>query len=720
MFVLLSDGAGLTARQCATLLSRAGHRVEALTPDPLCLCRLTRQVHRVHRVPGLGADPFGWLDAALEVAGREHADILLPVQEQVAVMSLERDRIASTGLLTAVPDFAALRQVQDKVTAFGTLTELGLPQPPTSIVTSRDALMRIDELPVFVKTPVGTASAGVRRIATRAELLRHAERLDYRDGLLVQQPASGPLIMIQSVFASGELVAFHACERVREGASGGASHKRGISLPEARVYMAALGKALNWHGALSADVILAAEGPLFIDINPRLVEPVNASLSGVDLVGALVEVARSGTAAPQPPGSAGVLTHQALLAILGLAARAGRRGEILREVLYVVTRSGPYRHSTEELTPVHWAGAGIDPVGAIPAVAAALATLIRPAAWRHFTTGAVSAYSLTPAAWQALLATEQQPPALLLEAQTGRDQTPVRGEVAGTGILPPLGARHDSRRDEPHVTEELADLLAGAPHAAAERLQHDRLKRGGVRVAQRAEVRDEQAAPRGRGGAQGADDPERVLLVKQVVQDRARDDGDRVVKVDQRADRRVGQDLLWLADVGADHHGVFVLGEHGAAVRQDNRVVVYVDDLGPRGGALRHLVHVVRGRQPGPEVDELADAKLAGREGHRTDQAGPVVQGDLHRSGELLDEDLADLAVDGVIVFAAEQVVVGPGDARHLRVKQRLLPHGGSPSGSGLARVRAYITPPCHHGQPKRSTRSRVGPPGATPPGIGL
>ena len=55
MFVLLSDGAGLTARQCATLLSAAGHRVEALSPDPLCLSRLTRNVRAVHRVPGLGA-----------------------------------------------------------------------------------------------------------------------------------------------------------------------------------------------------------------------------------------------------------------------------------------------------------------------------------------------------------------------------------------------------------------------------------------------------------------------------------------------------------------------------------------------------------------------------------------------------------------------------------------------------------------------------------------
>jgi hypothetical protein len=405
MFVLLSDGAGLAARQSATLLSQAGHRVEALSPDPLCLCRLTRQVRKVHRVPGLGADPLGWLEAALEVAGRRQADILLPVQEQVAVMSLARERIAGAGLLTAVPDFAALAQVQDKVAAFRTLGQLGLPQPRACVATSREALESTDELPAFVKTAVGTASAGVRRVATRDELRRHAADLDYHDGVLIQQPAIGPLIMVQSVFASGQLVAFHACERVREGAGGGASHKRGVSLPEVRAHTDALGTALNWHGALSADVILTAEGPLFIDINPRLVEPVNAFVSGVDLIGALVEAARSGTGTPQPPGHPGVRTHQTLLAILGVAARSGRRRDILRELLRALTRSGHYRHSTEELTPVRWPGTGIDPVTAIPAAAAALATLIRPAAWHHFAAGATSAYSLSPAAWRALLET---------------------------------------------------------------------------------------------------------------------------------------------------------------------------------------------------------------------------------------------------------------------------------------------------------------------------
>jgi biotin carboxylase len=422
MLILLSDGAGLTARQCATVLARAGYQVEALSPAGLCLARMTRHVRQVHPVPAIGRDPFGWLDAALSIAAQRRAGLLLPVQEQVAVMSLARHRIEAAGLATAVPDFGALAQVQDKVSAFSTLTRLGLPQPPAVLAATAAELAGAElagaelagaELgrPVFVKTPIGTASAGIRRVTSREALRQLAA--DYerqgvlggaaRDGgaldgggVLVQQAVAGPLVMVQSVFCRGELVASHACQRVREGASGGASHKVGLDLPEAREHLARLGAALGWHGALSADVILSPAGIQFIDINPRLVEPVNALDSGVDLVRALVEVARSGTSRPQPPARPGTRTHQLLLAILGAAQYGGRRG-VARELRDGLLHRGDYRGSREELTP-----GGGDLLAGLPVALTALATLVRPAAWRYLTSGGVGAYSLSPAAWEEL------------------------------------------------------------------------------------------------------------------------------------------------------------------------------------------------------------------------------------------------------------------------------------------------------------------------------
>jgi hypothetical protein len=208
----------------------------------------------------------------------------------------------------------------------------------------------------------------------------------------------GPLAMVQSVFAHGELVAFGACERVREGASGGASHKLGLDLPQAREHIGRLGADLGWHGALSADVILSQAGPQFIDINPRLVEPVNALASGVDLVRALVEVARSGPVRPQAGGRPGVRTHQLLLAILGAAQHGGRR-DVARELRHALLRRGAYLGSREELTP-----GGGDLLAGLPVAVTGLATLIRPAAWRYFTSGSTGAYSLTPEAWRQLAA----------------------------------------------------------------------------------------------------------------------------------------------------------------------------------------------------------------------------------------------------------------------------------------------------------------------------
>ena len=216
--------------------------------------------------------------------------------------------------------------------------------------------------------------------------------------MLVQQAAAGPLVMVQAVFADGELVAFHACERAREGVAGGASHKRGRLLPRAREQMARLGAALTWHGALSADVIDGPQGPVFIDINPRLVEPANALAAGVDLTWALVQVALTGTARPQPDGTPGVRTHQLLLAVLG-AGRRGRRRDVAGELAGAALRRGSYRDSREELTP----GRG-DPLAPVPVAVAALATLAWPPAWRQFVGGSAGAYSLTPAAWAELTA----------------------------------------------------------------------------------------------------------------------------------------------------------------------------------------------------------------------------------------------------------------------------------------------------------------------------
>ena len=409
MRILLSDGSGLTARQAAGRLAQAGYEVEVLSPDPLALTRFTRCVRRLHRVPAYGTDPLAWLDAALSVWSAGRFDALLPTQEQVAVLAACPDRLAAARVATVVPDFAALAAVQDKVAAHRTLDRVGLPQPPTTVVPEADGLRAWEVFPAYVKLPIGTASRGVVRVEDGHQARRLADELTADGGfgpggVVVQVALDGPLVMGQSVFDRGRLVASHANLRVREGAGGGASHKRSVDLPEVRDHLTVLGADLAWHGALSVDAILVDGHPRYIDVNPRLVEPGNALRSGVDLVGPLVELALGGAPPAQSPGVPGVRTHQALLALLGAARRPRPRRAVLDEVVAVLRRDGDYRGSAEELTPLRG-----DVRAVLPSVVAVTAMLVHPPAWRLFASNATANYALSPDGWQELLALAGDP-----------------------------------------------------------------------------------------------------------------------------------------------------------------------------------------------------------------------------------------------------------------------------------------------------------------------
>jgi hypothetical protein len=400
--VLLSDASGLTSRQVVTQLAAGGHRVEVLSPTPFPLAAFSRHVSRVHRVPRYGPGPLAWLEAALAVLRAGPFDVLLPTQEQVAVLARHAARVTDLGAGLAVPPFEALAQVQDKVSAAATLARLGLPQPEHTVAAGPEELRRTGPLPAFVKTAVGTATVGVLRVEDAPALRAVAEQLADAGafdagGVLVQQPAAGPLAMVQCVFAGGQLLAAHANLRTREGANGGASGKRSLELGEIREHLATLGRGLGWHGALALDAILTARGPSYIDVNPRLVEPGNAWRAGLDLVDLLLRVSTGEAPAPGPPPAAGVCTHQLLLAVLAAAGHG--RAAVARELVAAARQAGPYRGSREELTPLRG-----DLRSGVPVAVAAAATLLRPRLWRRLAGGAVQSYALTPEGWRAILA----------------------------------------------------------------------------------------------------------------------------------------------------------------------------------------------------------------------------------------------------------------------------------------------------------------------------
>jgi len=98
------------------------------------------------------------------------------------------------------------------------------------------------------------------------------------------------------------------------------------------------------------------------------------------------------------PGCAGTATHQLLLAVLGAAQHRHTRRSSDCRADGSSPPSGSYHRSVEELTPLRG-----DLRTAFPLAAASLATVLRPASWRWFSSSAVTNYALTPQAWRSIV-----------------------------------------------------------------------------------------------------------------------------------------------------------------------------------------------------------------------------------------------------------------------------------------------------------------------------
>jgi hypothetical protein len=409
MRILLSEGASTSAREAITALSLGGHEVEVCDPDPHCLARFSSLVARVHRCPGLGADPAGYLVFVLRLLETDRYDVLLPIHEQGFLFAKAVVEIRPHTAV-ALPSFESYARLHNKATFSGLLDELGLPQPPTRLVSDRDELSRIDRFPLVLKAAIGTASRGAWIVRGETELRSALDELEaiggYDDAVLVQDFASGALEHAQAVFAQGEMAGFHAWRQVTRGAGGGDAIKESVTRPAVRGHLAAIGERLRWHGAFTVDYILDDQDrPLYIDGNPRLVEPMGAKLAGVDLMDILLRVSRGEAPKLEVEGRAGVRSHMAMQALLGHALEGGTRASLIRESLRLLIKRGPYAGSREELTPVR-----LDRMSAVPALITALWLIASPRAAYTLPAKGWGSHLLTPAAIRSIRAMDDGRP----------------------------------------------------------------------------------------------------------------------------------------------------------------------------------------------------------------------------------------------------------------------------------------------------------------------
>jgi hypothetical protein len=398
MRVLVSEGSSLSARQAVTALGMAGHQVGVCDPDPLCLGRFSRIVTHYYRCPAVGKDPWAYLDVVLGLLSEGGWDVLFPTHEQAFLFSRERARFPPRiGL--AVADFRSFLQVHGKVSLVRTLDRLSIPQPASRVIRTQDELLRERRFPFYLKADYATASTAVWRIRSAEDL--ESKRIEGGREFVVQEPAEGNLERVRAVFDRGRLVAIPGYRQMAEGLGGGDIAKLAVNRSNVRDYVGRLGDDLRWHGALSLDYILQEKNqvPLFIDANPRLVEPMNAAFSGVNLADILVCVSTGAPVVTAPPGGGEVRTHMLLLALLSKAAASERRRDVIAELVRAIRGRGLYAQSREELLPV-----GIDFKSLFPLGYALTRMLVNPKSAIALSAGSIASYSLSPDAARRIAA----------------------------------------------------------------------------------------------------------------------------------------------------------------------------------------------------------------------------------------------------------------------------------------------------------------------------
>lgn len=397
--ILLSEGSSTNARETVTALGLAGYRVDVCDPNPACLCRFSRFIRRVHRCPTSGADPIGYLRTVVHLLKEHRYDVLLPVNEQAYLFAWAHEAL-EPWTNVAVAGFDAFTRVQTKTAFAELLDELGLPHPPTRVVHDWPELERtVAEFghPCWIKAPEGTASMGTWcvRNNTETEHLRAAAAitrgLGSVEGLVVQAQGIGAFEQAHAVFDHGRLVAVRTDRRLAEGTNGGPALKVGVDRPLVAEQFRLMGDHLSWHGGFSADYFWdeTSRRPAYIDCNPRLTEPMNSLVNGVNLADLQVRLTLGEHLASVPDGTLSARSHGLIHSILGAGTDGlGRRG-VLAAAATVMGRRGDFTGSVEGLTPF-----GADPPSVIAAGYVLARVLVDPRRAQGIAVDTITSYSL--------------------------------------------------------------------------------------------------------------------------------------------------------------------------------------------------------------------------------------------------------------------------------------------------------------------------------------
>jgi hypothetical protein len=165
----------------------------------------------------------------------------------------------------------------------------------------------------------------------------------------------------------------------------------GVNRPIVRQHFEKIGQVLGWHGSLSIDYFWVGDTgqPSYIDANPRITEPMNAVVNGINLADLQVQLSLGKVISPLSPVHTALKSHNAIQAMLGAAGRRHSRTDVLGELYRVAFKKGVYKDSQEGMTPLLQ-----DIPSILPLADVVMNLLFNPWSEQHLSLKAIANYSL--------------------------------------------------------------------------------------------------------------------------------------------------------------------------------------------------------------------------------------------------------------------------------------------------------------------------------------
>jgi hypothetical protein len=391
MKLLFCEGSSLSAREALTILGR-DHKIIICDPNPFSICRFTKFRTKYYRCPSVNESVSGYLARIKEIIVKEKIDVLIPVHEQALLFARHYQELSPIVHLE-IPCFDSYLKLFSKIKFITFLDELKIPHPKTIFCQNHKEIRKKIYYPCYLKTDYGTASSSVWRIENESDL-DSVLLSDPKNGnlYLIQEPAAGKMEIAYAAFNRGKLISFHCCQRIKEGIQGSSSGKIGVDRPIVKTHFSMIGEKLDWHGPLAIDYFYdeANDVPYYFDASPRLVEPMNAFINGVNIPQDVIALSYQNGVESIIKPTKGIKSHMLMMSLLQTAKTKGRRGDVIKDIWAAICSTGDYKDSYEELT--NWK---YDYVSVLPLVYVIVQLLINPQRAIRISQSTVKNYALS-------------------------------------------------------------------------------------------------------------------------------------------------------------------------------------------------------------------------------------------------------------------------------------------------------------------------------------